>query len=149
MIFATIVVFVMWISISLAQIKLVDFGSAVISNPAESRPYFTKFYGTTAYASPEILNKEPYQVASAEVWALGVLLSYLLTGAAPFASESDKKEGKITLDKSGARLSRECLQMLAACLEADPARRASIGEVSAHPWLYGAYARDRVLSVVQ
>jgi serine/threonine protein kinase len=53
----------------------------VVENPNESRPYHTLFYGTTAYASSEILLKKPYQAPPAEVWTIGVLLSFLLTGS--------------------------------------------------------------------
>lgn len=53
----------------------------MVENPNESRPYHTLFYGTTAYASSEILLKKPYQAPPAEVWTIGVLLSFLLTGS--------------------------------------------------------------------
>jgi len=121
------------------RVKLIDFGSATIVDPSFPRPYYKLFFGTTAYASPEILQKKPYQAEPAEVWTLGVLMSYLLTGMSPFPSESDALEGRIVLSEvPGKRLSKPCLHMMARCLEPDPARRATIEEVREHRWLWGS-----------
>eukprot|EP00914_Ancora_sagittata_P000444 GHVO01001194.1.p1 GENE.GHVO01001194.1~~GHVO01001194.1.p1 ORF type:complete len:268 (-),score=17.85 GHVO01001194.1:150-953(-) len=78
-------------------VKLIDFGSATFSDPSGSRPYYNLFYGTTAYAASEILQKKVYQAAPAEVWTLGVLLSYLLTGSSPFPTVKDAVAGRIIL----------------------------------------------------
>ncbi|TDL24278.1 kinase-like protein [Rickenella mellea] len=124
------------------KVKLIDFGSVVITDPTQPRPYYDLFYGTAAYASSEILRKMPYQAPPAEIWTLGVLLSYLLTGSSPFPSETHALEGKVKLDEQcGARVSRSCLHLMKRCLDADPERRADIKEVKAHPWLKGALAR--------
>lgn len=97
------------------------------------------FYGTTAYAASEILQRKPYQAPQAEIWTLGILLSYLLTGASPFPSEQEAIAGRISIRESiAARLSPECIALMRRCLEADPARRADIYEVRAHPWLQRA-----------
>ncbi|KAJ7497293.1 kinase-like domain-containing protein [Mycena latifolia] len=117
------------------KVKLIDFGSAVIENPNESRPYHTLFYGTTAYASPEILLKKPYQAPPAEVWTIGVLLSFLLTGSSPFPTVKDAIAGKIILTDCPKQLSRVSIDLMSICLDPDPKTRATIREVRAHPWL--------------
>ncbi|KAJ7783177.1 kinase-like domain-containing protein [Mycena metata] len=109
------------------RVKLIDFGSAVLENPNESRPYHTLFYGTTAYASSEILLKKPYQAPPAEIWTIGVLLSFLLTGSSPFPT--------IILSDCPERLSRSSLNLMSMCLDPNPKTRATIGEVRAHAWL--------------
>jgi serine/threonine protein kinase len=119
------------------QIKLIDFGSVVVADPSQPRPTYTKFFGTTAYASPEVALKQRYRAPAAEIWSLGILLSYLLTGMSPFITESDKMAGRIMLDSS-ANVSRTCLHLMTRCLQADPEQRADIAEVKAHPWLEGA-----------
>ncbi|KAK7692576.1 hypothetical protein QCA50_004206 [Cerrena zonata] len=97
------------------NVKLIDFGSAVVSDPAQPRPYYTLFFGTTAYAASEILLKKPYRAAPAEVWTLGVLLSYLLTGNSPFPTEQDAMDGNIIIrEKPPTRLSRGALNLLAS-----------------------------------
>ncbi|KAJ6593898.1 kinase-like domain-containing protein [Mycena capillaripes] len=117
------------------KVKLIDFGSAVVEDPNESRPYHTLFYGTTAYASSEILLKKPYQAPPAEVWTIGVLLSFLLTGSSPFPTVKDAIAGKIILTDCPKQLSRSSLNLMSMCMDPNPKTRATIGEVRAHPWL--------------
>lgn len=129
--------------------KLIDFGSAVVSDPALPAPYYTLFFGTTAYAASEILRKQPYQAPPAEVWTLGVLLSYLLTGHSPFPTERDAIDGNILIrdpgssrgaggSEYGSGVSRAAIELMERCLERDPFRRADIAELRAHRWLRGA-----------
>ncbi|KZP34519.1 Pkinase-domain-containing protein [Athelia psychrophila] len=118
------------------KVKLIDFGSAVIADPDEPRPYYTLFFGTIAYASSEILLKRPYQAPPAEVWTLGVLLSYILTGMSPFPSQQDAIDGRIILAEiPGVQLSQACLDLMRRCLEPNPELRADIAEVRWHPWM--------------
>ncbi|RPD78060.1 kinase-like protein [Lentinus tigrinus ALCF2SS1-7] len=121
------------------KVKLIDFGSAVVADPTRPRPFYNLFFGTTAYASSEILLKKKYQAPPAEIWTLGVLLSYLLTGHSPFPTEQDAKEGRVVIrePKSG-RLSRSAISLMARCLEKEPEFRADIHEVRNHSWLRGA-----------
>lgn len=132
------------------KVKLIDFGSAIIADPTKPRPYYTHFVGTSAYAASEILREEPYQAAPAEIWTLGILLSFLLTGASPFLSEKDAIDGRIVLNGAPAaavgdarpprtlRLSGAAVDLMRRCLQPDPKMRADIREVRAHVWLYGA-----------
>ncbi|KAJ7901826.1 kinase-like domain-containing protein [Mycena olivaceomarginata] len=117
------------------KIKLIDFGSAVLENPDEARPYHTLFYGTTAYASSEILLKKPYQAPPAEVWTIGVLLSFLLTGSSPFPTVKDAIAGRIVLTDCPGHLSCASLDLMSMCLDPNPKTRATIAEVRAHRWL--------------
>ena len=116
--------------------KLIDFGSAVIEDPLKPRPFYDVFYGTTAYASSEVLRKQAYRAGPAEVWTLGVLLSYLLTGSSPFPTERDAIEGRVRLKAVVERkLSRSVVGLMRACLEPEPDRRATIDEVRNHSWM--------------
>ena len=115
---------------------MIDFGSAIVVNPAEPRPYYKTFYGTAAYASSEILLKKDYQAAPAEIWTLGVLLSYLLAGISPFPTVRDAIDGKIFLSESVAgKISDDAIDLMRICLDANPRTRATIRQVKAHPWL--------------
>ncbi|TFK53616.1 Pkinase-domain-containing protein [Heliocybe sulcata] len=129
------------------RLSLIDFGSAVVADPTRQRPFYNLFYGTTAYAASEILHKKPYQAAPAEIWTLGVLLSYLLTGNSPFPTEQDAMQGKIVLangsnngqEKGKLWISDGCLGLMRRCLQKDPERRATIDEVREHWWVRGAW----------
>jgi serine/threonine protein kinase len=107
----------------------------VLENPDEARPYHTLFYGTTAYASSEILLKKPYQAPPAEVWTIGVLLSFLLTGSSPFPTVKDAIAGRIVLTDCPVHLSCASLDLMSMCLDPNPKTRATIAEVRAHRWL--------------
>ncbi|KAG6842093.1 hypothetical protein C0991_002747 [Blastosporella zonata] len=117
------------------KVKLIDFGSAAVVDPAEPRPYYSLFYGTTAYASPEILLKKKYQAPPAEIWTLGILLSYLLLGTSPFPTVKDAIKGRmIVSENTTARLSKAAISLMRRCLDPDPKTRARIAEVKAHRW---------------
>ena len=116
--------------------KLIDFGSACIAHPKKPRPYFAQFFGTAAYASSEILLKKRYQAAPAEIWTLGVLLSYLLTGTSPFPSMRAAAAGKIVIyEPCGVTLSEEAADLMRRCLDPNPLTRIKIQQVKDHPWL--------------
>ncbi|KAI0076128.1 Pkinase-domain-containing protein [Panus rudis PR-1116 ss-1] len=144
------------------KVKLIDFGSALISYPPPPSPssptspsshshphpqeeYHTLFFGTTAYAASEILLKQPYRAAPAEIWTLGVLLSYLVTGHSPFETERDAVEGRVrgwdNGNGRGGKISRAAVELMKRCLEKDPCKRADIEEVRGHRWLRGALER--------
>lgn len=87
-----------------------------------------------------MLLKQPYQAAPAEIWTLGVLMSYLLTGVSPFPTEADAIAGQIVLPQLPWKiLSRSCLHLMSRCLEPNPHLRADIREVRGHDWLKGAF----------
>ncbi|KAF5348688.1 hypothetical protein D9758_006846 [Tetrapyrgos nigripes] len=116
------------------KVKLIDFGSATFVDPAEERPFYTLFYGTTAYAASEILQKKPYQAAPAEVWTLGVLLSYLLTGTSPFPTVKHAVTGRIVLPDNQC-VSDAAMDLMHACLDPDPEKRITVSQVKRHHWL--------------
>jgi PAS domain-containing serine/threonine kinase len=119
----------------LCKVKLIDFGSAIIVDPSEPRPHYTLFYGTAAYASSEILRKKAYQAAPAEVWTLGVLLSYLLTGMSPFPSLKEAVDGRIVIPNCSSRVPRSALNLMRRCLDPNPKTRITIDEIKHHRWL--------------
>lgn len=118
------------------QVKLIDFGSAIAVDPSLPRPTYKMFYGTAAYASSEILLKEEYKAAPAEIWTLGVLLSYLLAGISPFPNVRDAVDGRIFLAENvSGEISKEALDLMHRCLHPNPNKRATISQVKAHAWL--------------
>ncbi|KAI0793203.1 kinase-like domain-containing protein [Abortiporus biennis] len=120
------------------KVKLIDFGSAIVADPSQPPPYHTLFFGTTAYAASEILLKKPYRAPPAEIWTLGVLLSYLLTGHSPFPTEQDAINGRVVIRDKGGKISKAALNILERCLVKDPTLRADIDEIRSHRWLEGA-----------
>lgn len=142
--------------------KLVDFGSCVlwdVSKPAPLQtgrellmPYLSSlddvvltcalprsgFYGTSTFAAPEIFLERPYDGSAAEVWALGVILSLLLTGAHPFANSEDARYGFLAPSKVPiSPLAFDCLRR---CLTVDVNRRIQLHELLQHPWILACAA---------
>ncbi|KAI0092392.1 kinase-like domain-containing protein [Irpex rosettiformis] len=82
------------------KIKLIDFGN--VSRlpegciPGTGRLLDTDpgwFCGTKTYTPPEILNGEEYEAMSADVWAMGLVLCYMLVGRLPFSDLGCLQEG--------------------------------------------------------
>lgn len=71
-----------------SDVKLVDFGLAVILEPNELS---NDPVGTLCYAAPEILLGKSYNKA-VDLWSLGVFAFLLLGGYLPFSPELTEKE---------------------------------------------------------
>jgi tetratricopeptide (TPR) repeat protein len=65
------------------RVKLIDFGTAHLTDPLERLTADGEFVGTYAYASPEQILGKPVD-ARADLYSLGVLLFRLVTGRRPF-----------------------------------------------------------------
>ncbi|KAF9566784.1 Pkinase-domain-containing protein [Agrocybe pediades] len=127
------------------KVKLIDFGSAIAVDPLEPPASYNMFYGTAAYASSEILLKKDYHAAPAEIWTMGILLSYLLAGVSPFPTARDAVEGRIFLSENVVgKIGDEPMDLMRKCLDPNPETRATISEILRHPWLR-PYSRQPLL----
>ncbi|GAB3937553.1 hypothetical protein GCM10027614_15970 [Micromonospora vulcania] len=108
-------------------VKVLDFGIATPSGATDPMPD-GMLVGTPAYLAPEQLDGAPATPA-ADMYALGVLLYYCLTGRLPYRAGS-------TAELLGARRSRppdplpeidglppEVVELCRSCLATDPTRR--------------------------
>ncbi|KAG8747163.1 hypothetical protein FRC10_002212 [Ceratobasidium sp. 414] len=123
------------------KVKMIDFGSAVIRDVRKPPPTYTCFFGTVTFASPEILKDLPYTAPPAEVWALGILLSFLVTGQSPFPTREHAMYGVMCEPNASIAVSPLCGDLIKKCLEPDPARRLTVYQVREHLWLRGALDR--------
>jgi len=125
------------------RVKLIDFGAASCADPRIPRPWYRHFRGTVAYAPAEIIREvECHQAEPADIWALGILLSYLITGKSAFPTVTDAASGRISLHNCTVRrnnesrmplnqentVSAECWNLLTRCLDPNPQTRATIAE---------------------
>ena len=67
-------------------VKLIDFGFSTCNTPGKPMRLFC---GTPSYMAPEIVTKQEFVGAPADIWALGVLLVVILSGVFPFKSKAD------------------------------------------------------------
>ncbi|KAG7333470.1 hypothetical protein KOW79_003605 [Hemibagrus wyckioides] len=118
-------------------LKLADFGFAQYMSPWDEQ---SSLRGSPLYMAPEIVCRRQYD-ARVDLWSVGVILFEALFGRAPFASRSYAElEEKIRSDKPielppGARVSRDCRDLLLRLLDRDPDSRISFDEFFLHPFV--------------
>lgn len=72
------------------RVRLGDFGfsTQILNRPGEqpvmSQEMLTTFCGSPPYAAPELFHDDAYSGAAVDVWALGVLLFFMVTSTMPF-----------------------------------------------------------------
>ena len=71
-------------------IKIIDFGFS-----ANSKVMLTTYCGTPAYMAPEIVSKQSYNGGKADIWALGVMLYFILVGTLPFRAPNEQELNRL------------------------------------------------------
>ena len=79
--------------------KLTDFGLARIDDPADGFSMPVGAVGTPTYMAPEVIRREPATPKS-DVYSLGCVLVYLLTGKPPFSAPDREKLLKAHLESA-------------------------------------------------
>jgi len=117
------------------NIKLIDFGLSNLYNPAAN---LQTFCGSLYFAAPELLNARAYTGPEVDVWSFGVVLYVLVCGKVPFDDQSMPalhakiKRGVVEYP---VWLSADCKALLARILVTNPTLRATMHEVTRHPWM--------------
>lgn len=118
------------------QVKVIDFGIARLFN--EESDCDTRALGTRAYAPPEQFGYGQTDVRS-DVYALGAVLYFMLTGAIPHASFSSREKRDVFLSAANPALAAVIRKASAF----DPQQRyQSVGELKA-AFLYALPASSR------
>lgn len=121
----------------IGQIKIADFGlSKIVWESSTMTPC-----GTVGYTAPEIVRDERYS-KSVDMWAMGCVLYTLLCGFPPFYDESIQvltekvAKGQYTfLSPWWDEISKSAQDLISHLLTVDPAKRYTIKEFLAHPWI--------------
>ena len=108
------------------QVKIMDFGLAdILPQPdAQSEPARAALAGTRLYLAPELLNGASPSIAS-DIFALGVVLHHLRLGTYPFPADASAQQliPSPSFDQLAQSLEAPWASAIAACLDANPARR--------------------------
>lgn len=118
------------------QVKIIDFGFSTISNIQNKKSYV--YCGTPNYMAPEIIKKIDYAGPPVDIWAAGVLLFTIVTGAFPFSSTKESKVFKKILKKDFAipdYVSYNCKQLIMLMLTNNPDQRITAEQVLEHSWV--------------
>lgn len=132
-------------------IKIADFGIAKVlpSRSGDGDHCCAAYEGTAAYMSPERFDTERHGDAdpcAADVWGLGVTVLELLMGRYPLLPAGQKPTwaalmcaicfGELPALPDGVA-SPEFREFVAACLNKDYTKRASVAQLLAHPFIAG------------
>jgi len=119
-----------------APLKLIDFGLALKLPAGEMA---TEVCGTTSYMSPEVLNGR--YAMECDVWSLGVITYFMLSGTLPFPGKNDdEKEARILRGEypmEGRRwvdVSPDAKDFVRSLLVA-PSRRLNCKNAKKHAWI--------------
>lgn len=117
-----------------SRVKLIDFGTARVTNPVQAITAKGEFIGTFAYASPEQLVSGIVDPRS-DLYSFGVLLFRLATGKRPFDAEAPADLARMHVQEPPPRprsvapqIPPALEEIILACLEKQPSDRPSSGQ---------------------
>jgi len=123
-------------------VKLMDFG---LSKAIGVNEKLMDGFGSLFYVAPEIILHKPYG-KEVDIWSLGILIYYLLTGNSPFFGVSkidtnqerfSKKiiKGELIFDEGWEGNSKEAKELVEACLKKNPSERILLKDLLTSTWL--------------
>ena len=131
------------------EMKLADFGFSTKIEGKKGNGLLYTALGTASYASPELLQKKPYDGAASDIFSLGVSLFVLVTGKMPFkhALTDDPyykevvngkyKEYWTKLESKVPHTSQEFKELFVNLIAYDPKIRPTLEDCKNCSWMKG------------
>lgn len=98
--------------------------------------------GTFTYFSPQILSRVPYNAYLSDVWAMGVMLFFMLNNRFPFSSENPQimlleQTNYPNLLKSRflSKINDDAIDLIVRFLDPNEKTRITLHEALDHPWI--------------
>jgi len=120
------------------NVKVGDFGFATQVNQIDQ--HLNTFCGSPPYAAPELFQDDHYFGPSVDIWALGVLLYFMVTGHMPFKGSTVAALKKSILDgqfEVPSYVSNDCTDLIKSVLRRKPGWRLSMEQIKSCDWLRG------------
>jgi polo-like kinase 1 len=120
------------------QVKIGDFGLATKLEFEGERK--RTICGTPNYIAPEVLEGKQGHSYEVDIWSLGVIIYTLIIGKPPFETNDVKATyRRIRMNNysfpENVAISDQAKDIISRILNNDPARRPSVDEILAHPWI--------------
>lgn len=136
------------ILLSDGDLKLADFGLAVLFELNGQRKPCQTVCGSPPYMAPEVVPEggftgrktNPYEGEVADIWSCGIVLFVLLVGNTPW-DEPTKNNYEFndyvangSTDELWSKLPPQAISLLRGILRVDPRTRMTLEDVRRHPW---------------
>lgn len=118
-------------------VKVGDFG---FSTQATVDQTLNTFCGSPPYAAPELFKDESYLGPFVDIWAMGIMLFFIVTGLVPFRADTVAKLKKCILEGNyqiPSYVSDSCQFLIRSILKHVPQDRFTLEEIRRCDWLEG------------
>ncbi|OHT12528.1 AGC family protein kinase [Tritrichomonas foetus] len=124
------------------NVRLIDFGFSAFES---SQQAMNETCGSPRYAAPEIYLEQPCTKAI-DMWALGVILYFLVTGTYPFDAKCTDDLAEKVIESTptySVSMSSHLRSLLQKLLTKDPKKRITVEQALNHPWILNKYASEK------
>ncbi|XP_071901642.1 CBL-interacting serine/threonine-protein kinase 5-like [Coffea arabica] len=132
------------------NLKISDFGLSALPEHLRNDGMLHTQCGTPAYVAPEVLRKQGYDGAKADIWSCGVILYALLAGCLPFRDENVVKMYRKVFKAQfeiPPWFSSDARRLVTKLLVADPGKRISIPAIMRVPWFLKGFTRPTAFTI--
>ncbi|XP_068594472.1 serine/threonine-protein kinase NIM1 [Brachionichthys hirsutus] len=116
-------------------VKVGDFG---FSTPSRRSETLSTFCGSPPYAAPELFRDEHYVGIFVDIWALGVMLFFMVTCTMPFRADTVPKLKRCILEGAfnlPSWVPEACQRLIRGILQAIPSDRFTVEQMIGCEWL--------------